>query len=47
MSEDHGSPEFPCAMHQAYAQYRVRILRWDSACFQGTKSLHATPLHVI
>jgi len=24
----------------AYAQYRVRVLRWDSACFQGTKSLH-------
>ncbi|CAE7463514.1 unnamed protein product [Symbiodinium pilosum] len=28
-----------CAV--AYAQYRVRVLRWDSACFQGTKSLHA------
>eukprot|EP00439_Symbiodinium_sp_Y106_P068779 s1977_g11.t1 len=25
----------------AYIQYRIRVLRWDSACFQGTKSLHA------
>ena len=25
---------------EAYIQYRVRVLRWDSACFQGTKSLH-------
>ncbi|CAJ1334160.1 unnamed protein product [Effrenium voratum] len=25
----------------AYVQYRVRILRWDSANWQGTKGLHA------